>query len=139
MASRGIRRVKRLTAAGLWQVPHMGRRDNSDRWTAQEIPAKRVHSSRKEQALLKFTVTVANNSDKPLDLRLTYVSAHSSNEEADQVFDSGTGLRGPPDTKLSKGRASKFDVGFGVADTEDVVMEIALHDDSGRPSLLYST
>jgi hypothetical protein len=88
---------------------------------------------------LKFTVTVVNKSDKSLDLGLTYISAKSNNEEAHHVFDSGTGLKGPPDSKLSKGRQSQFDVGFGVADTKDVVMEIALHDDAGRPSVLYST
>jgi hypothetical protein len=88
---------------------------------------------------LKFTVTVVNKSNKSLDLGLTYISAESSNEEAHQVFDSGTGLQGPPDAKLREGRATTFDVGFGVADTKDVVMEIALHDEAGRPSVLYST
>jgi len=88
---------------------------------------------------LRFTVTVVNKSDKSLDLGLTYISAKSNNEEAQHVFDSVTGLKGPPDSKLSKGRQSKFDVGFGVADTKDVVMEIALHDDAGRPSVRYST
>jgi hypothetical protein len=42
-------------------------------------------------------------------------------------------------TRVLKGRQSKFDVGFGVADPKDVLMEIALHDDDVRPSLLYST
>jgi hypothetical protein len=88
---------------------------------------------------LKFTVTVVNKSDKSLDLGLTYISAKSNNEEAHHVFDSGTGLKGPPDSKLSTGRQSRFDVGFGVADAKDVVMEVALHDDAGRPSVLYST
>lgn len=88
---------------------------------------------------VRFTVTVVNKSDKSLDLGLTYISAKSNNEEAQHVFDSVTGLKGPPDSKLSKGRQSQFDVGFGVADTKDVVMEIALHDDAGRPSVLYST
>jgi hypothetical protein len=91
------------------------------------------------QRYVKFTITVVNKSDKPLDLGLTYISAESSNEEAHQVFDSGTGLRGPPDSKLPKGQTSTFDVGFGVADTTDVVMEIELHDDLGRPSVRYST
>jgi hypothetical protein len=93
----------------------------------------------KTKRYLRFTVTVANKSDKPLDLGLTYISAKSNSEEAHHVFDSVTGLRGPPDSKLSKGRESKFDVGFGVADAKDVVMEIELHDNVGRPSVLYST
>jgi len=96
-------------------------------------------SLKEAKRYLKFTVTVVNKSDKPLDLGLTYISAESSNEVAHQVFDSGTGLRGPPDTKLPKGQASTFDVGFGVADTNDVVMEVELHDDLGRPSALYTT
>jgi hypothetical protein len=90
---------------------------------------------------LKFTVTVVNKSDKPIDLGLTYIGVQSSNEEADEVFDSGSDLRGPPDTKVLKGRESKSEVGFGVTDPKDVLMEIALHDDDDdvRPSLLYST
>jgi hypothetical protein len=93
----------------------------------------------KGKLYVKFTVTVVNKSNKPVDLGLTYISVQSKNQEADEVFDSGSGLKGPPDTKVLKGRVSEFDVGFGVADPKDVVMEIALHSDFGRPSLLYST
>ncbi len=93
----------------------------------------------KGKRYVKFTVTVVNKSNKPVDLGLTYISVQSKNEEADEVFDSGSGLKGPPDTKVLKGRVSEFDVGFGVADPKDVVMEIALYSDSVRPSLLYST
>jgi hypothetical protein len=93
----------------------------------------------KGKRYLKFTVTVVNKSDKPVDLGLTYISVQSNDKEADEVFDAGSGLKGPPDTKVLKGRKSAFDVGFGVADPKDVVMEIALHSDFLRPSLLYST
>jgi hypothetical protein len=93
----------------------------------------------KGKRYVKFTVTVVNKSNKSVDLGLTYISVQSKNQEADEVFDSGSGLKGPPDTKVLKGRVSVFDVGFGVADPRDVVMEIALHSDLGRPSLLYST
>jgi hypothetical protein len=93
----------------------------------------------KSKRYLKFTVTVVNKSGKPIDLGLTYISVQSNNEQAHDVFDSGSGLRGPPTTKLPKGRESQFEVGFGVADPKDVVMEIALHADPLRQSLLYST
>ena len=76
---------------------------------------------------------------KPLDLGLTYITVQSSNKEAPQVFDSEKGLESTPDTKLLKGRESEFDVGFGVADPKDIVMELALQDDFERPSLLYTT
>jgi hypothetical protein len=93
----------------------------------------------KSKRYLKFTVTVVNKSNKPIDLGLTYIRVQSGNEEAHEVFDSMSGLRGPPDTKVLKRRESEFDVGFGVADPKDLVLEIALHDNSLRPSLLYST
>jgi hypothetical protein len=93
----------------------------------------------KTKDYLRFTVTVVNKSAKPVDLGLTYISVQSRNQEADHVFDSPTGLNGPPDTKVSKGKESEFHVGFGVADARDLVMEVALHDKSGRPGLLYST
>jgi hypothetical protein len=93
----------------------------------------------KSKLYLKFTVTVVNKSNKPINLGLTYISVKSRNEEAREVFDSGSGLRGPPDTKVLKGRTSEFDVGFGVADPKDVALEIALHDNNVRPSLVYST
>ena len=93
----------------------------------------------KAKDYLRFTVTVVNKSNKPVDLGLTYISVQSRNQEADHVFDSPTGLNGPPDTKVSKGRESQFHIGFGVADARDLVMEVALHDNSGRPGLLYST
>ena len=88
---------------------------------------------------LKFTVTVVNKSNKPIYLGLTYISVQSGNEEAREVFDSMSGLTGPPDTKVMKGRASEFYAGFGVADPKDLVLEIGLHDNSVRPSLRYST
>ena len=50
-----------------------------------------------------------------------------SNEPAHDVFDSGTRLRGPPETKVLRSRESQFEIGFGVADPKDVVLEIALH------------
>jgi hypothetical protein len=93
----------------------------------------------KSKRYLKFTVTVVNKSNKPIDLGLTYISVKSGSEEAREVFDSISGLRGPPVAKVLKGRESEFDAGFGVADPKDLVLEIALHDNSVRPSLLYST
>jgi hypothetical protein len=53
---------------------------------------------------LKFTVTVENKSTKPLELGLVYISVESGNKAASEVFDALSGLRGPPDTKVLKGR-----------------------------------
>jgi hypothetical protein len=93
----------------------------------------------KSKRYVKFPVTVVNKSHKSIDLGLTYISVQSANKEADHVFDSLIGLKGPPDKKVLKGRKLEFHVGFAVADPKDIVMELALHDDSDRSSLLYST
>jgi hypothetical protein len=93
----------------------------------------------KSKRYVKFPVTVVNKSHKSIDLGMTYISVQSANKEADHVFDSLIGLKGPPDKKVLKGRKLEFHVGFAVADPKDIVMELALHDDSDRSSLLYST
>jgi hypothetical protein len=92
----------------------------------------------KTKRYLKFTVTVVNKSNKPIDLGLTYISVQSRNKEASEVFDSISGLRGPPATKVSRGRRPQFEVGFAVADPKDVLMEVALHKDVVRPTVRYS-
>jgi hypothetical protein len=40
-------------------------------------------AAEKAKGYLRFTVTVVNNSDKPLDLGLTYITVQSSNKEAE--------------------------------------------------------
>jgi hypothetical protein len=49
----------------------------------------------KSKRYVKFPVTVVNKSHKSIDLGLTYISVQSANKEADQVFDSLIGLKGP--------------------------------------------
>jgi hypothetical protein len=105
----------------------------------QKFKPSEYAAVKKAKGHLRFTVTVVNKSEKPVDLGLTFITAQSSNKEAEQVFDSDKGLESSPDTKLLKGRESEFDVGFGVADPKDVVMEVALQDDFERPNILYST
>jgi hypothetical protein len=94
---------------------------------------------KKSRRYVKFTVTVVNKSKKPIDLGLTYISVQSDHKEADHVFDFPTGLQGPPDAKVPKGKESQFHVGFGVTDPKDMIMEVALHDQRKRSIVLYST
>ena len=58
----------------------------------------------KSKRYVKFTVTVVNKSDKPIDISRTQISVQSRNKEEDQLFDSMSGLKGVPDTKVLKGR-----------------------------------
>jgi hypothetical protein len=72
------------------------------------------------------------------DRAASHGRVQSSDEQAHDVFDSGLVSEDLP-IRRSYGRESQFEVGFGVADPKDVVLEIALHAAPLRPSLLYST
>ena len=46
----------------------------------------------------------------------------AGNSKAEPIYD--TDLEGTPTTKLLKGRESQFLIGYGVADTKDVVLQV---------------
>jgi len=73
---------------------------------------------------VKMTITITNDSDASFDTSWFLSSAQSGQHEASEVFDSTQGLEGPPYTSLLSGRSVSWDVGFGVDDPEDVVLEI---------------
>jgi hypothetical protein len=93
----------------------------------------------KSKHYVKFPITVVNKADKPIDVGWTHINVQSRNKEAEQFYDSPIGLKGPPDTKVSKGKRSDFEVGFAVADPRDLTMEVALDGDRERPRLRYSS
>jgi hypothetical protein len=93
----------------------------------------------KSKHYVKFPITVINRTDKPIDIGWTHINVQSKNKEADQFYDSPIGLKGPPDTKVSKGKKSDFEVGFAVANSHDLTMELVLDGDHGRRRLRYST
>lgn len=72
---------------------------------------------------VKFTITIVNKTGKTFDPSLFTASLQSGNTEADEVFDEG--LEGAPMTKLLNGREAKFQIGFGVADPKDLVLEVS--------------
>ena len=82
---------------------------------------------------MKFPITVVNKAEKPIDIGWTHINVQSKDKEADQFYDSLSGLKGPPAKKVSKGREATFEVGFAVADPDDLTMELALDGDRQRP------
>lgn len=93
----------------------------------------------KSKHYVKFPITVVNKAEKPIDIGWTHINVQSKDKEADQFYDSLSGLKGPPAKKVSKGREATFEVGFAVADPDDLTMELALDGDRQRPRLRYST
>ena len=74
---------------------------------------------------VRFSITVANDGDQPLDLTLFTNTAQSGQSEASEVFDTEQGLEGPPYTSLQPGRSVSWDVGFGVEDPNDIVLQLS--------------
>jgi hypothetical protein len=93
----------------------------------------------KSKHYVKFPITVVNKAAKPIDISWTHISVQSNNKDADQFYDSLSGLKGPPETKVSKGRKSDFEVGFGVANPHDLTLELVLNGDYERRRLRYAT
>jgi hypothetical protein len=74
---------------------------------------------------VRFSITVVNDGDQALDLTLFSNTAQSGQSESSQVFDSAQGLEGSPYTSLLPGRSVSWDVGFGVEDPNDIVMQLS--------------
>jgi hypothetical protein len=76
-------------------------------------------------AYLSFTVTIVNNTGATYEPALFHASVQSGDKEADQIFDAAGGFTGTPGTAILNGRQSTFTIGFGVANPDDVVMEVS--------------
>jgi len=77
-------------------------------------------------AYLRFTVTVVNGTEQTFDPSMIYMTMQSANTEAQEVYDSDNGLGFAPSTSLLPGREVVYDVGFAVADPNDLVMEASI-------------
>lgn len=74
---------------------------------------------------VQFTVVIVNKSGKTFDPSMASATVQSADVEGDQIFDSGNGFGGTPDTKLLNGRQTKFKVAFGVTNPKDIVFEFS--------------
>jgi hypothetical protein len=74
-------------------------------------------------AYVVFDVTITNGSDEPYE-PLVITSVQSGSAEAEEVFDTASGLDGTPSTTVLPGREVMFQIGYGVADPDDLVLQI---------------
>lgn len=75
-------------------------------------------------AHLRFTVVVVNGTGAKFDASGFSSTLQSNDQEADEVFDAAGGLDGSPSTTLLPGRQAKWEIGYGVANPDDLVLEI---------------
>lgn len=72
----------------------------------------------------KYTVTIKNDSDEPVDPTLFNMTGNSGGKEAERMFD--TGISSLPTTKIQPGKSLTFDVGFAMADHKDASFDVSL-------------
>lgn len=97
-------------------------------------PTSTAAGTKGYDTFLKFDVTVVNKTGKPVDPALMGVTVQSGNTEASQVFDSAKGIAGPPMTTVLDGREVMYSVAFGVANPDDLVMDVTTGDFTLRPA-----
>jgi hypothetical protein len=85
-------------------------------------PSQYAVGANGKKAFVKHTITIVNGTGKVFDHSSFTASVQRAAVEGSQIYD--TDLEGTPTTKLLKGRRSRFVIGFGVADTKDVVLEV---------------
>lgn len=87
-------------------------------------PGKYAFTGDTFEHFVVFDVRVVNNTGAAWDPVLLHATIQSSNQEGERVFDSGN-LPPEPSTKLLDGREVTFKMAFGVADPDDLVLEVA--------------
>lgn len=98
-------------------------------------PSRWAAGNSKFTKFVVFEIRVVNNTGGPWEPGLIYATVQSANQEGARVFDSGQ-LPPDPSTKLLDGREVTFKMAFGVADPEDLVMEI--RPDFSHESVLFN-
>lgn len=73
---------------------------------------------------VKFTITITNTATEGYDPTLTFISASSGSQEAEQIFDTEGGLTLAPSTTILPGASVSYPVGFNVADPAQIVMDV---------------
>ncbi|MBF4599224.1 hypothetical protein ITJ55_00210 [Frigoribacterium sp. VKM Ac-1396] len=73
---------------------------------------------------VKFTVTITNTGTEGYDPSLTFITASSASQEAEQIIDTEGGLALGPSTTILPGASVSYPVGFNVADPAQVVMDV---------------
>ena len=92
--------------------------------TPKPYKPSRWAAAKKSKNYLVMTVTVLNGTSATYEPALFNLSAQSGDAESEQVFDSGNGVGGSPNTKLLKGRQAKWKVAFAVKNPKDLVVEV---------------
>lgn len=76
-------------------------------------------------AYVVLEINVKNGSSENFDPSMISTSMQSGSAEASAVYDSQAGIEGSPSTTLLPGRDVTFKVAFGVANPDDLILEVS--------------
>ncbi|MGK4186588.1 tripartite tricarboxylate transporter TctB family protein [Rothia koreensis] len=78
----------------------------------------------------KFTVTLHNGTDKPLDAVTAHETVLSGGKEASFFADTENGIDGMASGKIQPGKDLTYDIAYALADPNDLSMDFSIYDDS---------
>lgn len=88
-------------------------------------PTRWAAGGEKSDYSIRFTVTVLNNGTTPYEPVELFTTLQSGNEESEEIFDTDSGLEGSPMTPVLPGREVTFDIGYGVNNMKDLVLNVS--------------
>lgn len=71
------------------------------------------------------TVTITNGTGEVFDPSGFSTTASSAGREAEEVWDTDSGIEGAPQTSLQPGKSVSFEVAYGVDDAADVTLDVS--------------
>lgn len=84
----------------------------------------------------KFTITIENGTKEAYDPTSVYLSGNSGGKEMSKVFDSEQNISSGPEGKILPGDKVSYDAVFGVADPENITLEVS--PDYDRESVIFT-
>lgn len=91
-------------------------------------PSEYAVGAEEEGTPMRFTVTLKNGTDKPVEAMMLSLQASSGSQTNEAIYDSQQGVE-PPTVAVQPGKELTWDVAFMVIEPSDLVLDVStMHD-----------
>ncbi|MFF5020530.1 hypothetical protein [Micrococcus luteus] len=91
-------------------------------------PSEYAVGAEEEGTPMRFTVTLKNGTDEPVEAMMLSLQASSGSQTNEAIYDSQQGIE-PPTVAVQPGKELTWDVAFMVIDPSDLVLDVStMHD-----------